>query len=315
MRVALGIALVAAVAGALWFWQSGHYAESTAWAVEQQRAFQNELARLVMAARRGEPGVTGGLVLASALYGFVHAAGPGHGKFLIGSAGLAGRGRARTMAGLAVVSALAQGVVAVLLVYCGLGLLALGAGWAVETTDEVLTPLSYAVIAAIGLVLVWRGGRTLARFLRPMPVMPLRHPFHHTVGDARRHTSACGCGHRHGPTAEEVARVRGWRDGLALVAAIAVRPCTGAVMVLVIAWQTGLHALGVGAVLAMALGTGAFTAAVALGSVAFREASFTVSGGAARLAVVAPALQLAAGAVVLAFSLGLLSSSLGWSGT
>ena len=306
MRVAVGFVLLAAVAGGLWFWQSGAYAGLTVWAVEQQRLIQNELARLVMAERRGDADVVGGLIVASAFYGFVHAVGPGHGKFLIGSAGIGGGARARTMALLAVVSSLAQGAVAVLLVYGGLGLLSLGAGWAVDTTEEVLTPLSYVVIAVIGAVLVWRGARALGRSVLPARAAPA--VAHH------HHEPACGCGHRHGPTAEEVAKVRGWRDALALVAAIALRPCTGAVMVLVIAWQTGLHALGIGAVLAMALGTGILTVAVALASVAFRRASFAVSGTPARLAVVAPALQLAAGAVVLMLSLGLLAASLGWSG-
>ena len=106
--------------------------------------------------------------------------------------------------------------------------------------------------------------------------------------------------------------MRGWRDALALIAGIAIRPCTGAVMVLVIAWQTGLHLLGLGAVFAMALGTGAFTAMVALASVSVREASFSLSGNAAaRLSLLAPALQLAAGSLILIFALGLLSASLG----
>lgn len=303
MRIAAGLLLAAAAGAALWLWLGGQYAGLTGWAVEEQRALQNELARLVMAARRGEAEVVWGLVAASGIYGLVHAAGPGHGKFLIGSAGLASRARARNLATLALVSSLAQGGVAVALVYGGLGLLAFGAGFAVETTERVLTPMSYAAVAAIGAVLVWRGARTLAA-----PGLQ------RLLGGRHRHghgEEACGCGHRHGPTAEEVARVHGWRDALALVAGIAVRPCTGAVMLLVIAWQTGLYALGIGAVLAMALGTGIITGSVALASVALRQASFTASGGtAARIALLAPALQLAAGGLVLILSLGLLAASL-----
>ena len=121
----------------------------------------------------------------------------------------------------------------------------------------------------------------------------------------------CGCGHRHGPTVEEVQNLKGWRDALALIGAIAIRPCTGAVIVLVIAWQTGLYALGLAAVTAMALGTGAFTAMVALASVSAREASFSVlSGGDGRLAFVAPTLQIVAGGLVLVFGAGLLQASL-----
>ena len=105
--------------------------------------------------------------------------------------------------------------------------------------------------------------------------------------------------------------MKGWRDALALIAGIAIRPCTGAVIVLVIAWQTGLHVLGLAAVFAMALGTGAFTALVALASVSAREASFSLSGSAtARLSLVAPALQILAGVLVLFLSLGMLRASL-----
>lgn len=302
MRLGLGIGLVALIATAVWFWWSGQYAAVSQWAVAQQRIYQNELAGLIMAARRGETGVVWGLILASGLYGFVHAVGPGHGKFLIGSAGLASRARARTMAWLAIASALTQGLTAVVLVYAGLGLLSMGTRWAENVTNDVLTPLSYGVIALIGGVLIWRGLRALVATMRRDRTASVHN---------HDHDHECGCGHRHGPTVDEVANLKGWRDSVALVAGIAIRPCTGAVIVLVIAWQTGLHLLGLAAVFAMAVGTGAFTAMIALASVSVREASFSVSGAtAARLSLLAPALQLAAGGVILMLSLGLLSASL-----
>ncbi len=300
MRLIAAIAVLAVALAGLWLWYSGHYASFTLWALEQQRTLQNELAQLIMAARQGEAGVVWALVGASALYGFAHAAGPGHGKFLIGGAGLASRARAWTMAWIAMAAAVAQGLTAVVLVYGGLGVLSVGTGWAVETTDNVLTPLSYGVIVAIGLVLVWRGARSLLK-----DRLGARHVHAHGAD------GTCGCGHRHGPTTDEIARLGGWRDTLALIGGIAIRPCTGAVMVLVIAWQTGLHVLGFSAVMAMAIGTGGFTALVALASVSVREATFTVSSPAGlRLAAVAPALQLAAGGVVIFLGAGLLAASL-----
>ena len=316
MRIALGAGLAVLIAGAIWFWWSGNYAAVSQWAVAQQRIFQNELAGLIMAARRGEPGVVWGLILASGLYGFVHAVGPGHGKFLIGSAGLGSRAKARTMAWLALASSLAQGLTAIVLVYAGLGILSMGTRWAENVTNDVLTPLSYGVIALIGVVLIWRGARALLTYLRRQPVGDHHHHHHHhdhahDHGHDHVHDDNCGCGHRHGPTVEEISALKGWRDALALIAGIAIRPCTGAVIVLVIAWQTGLHLLGISAVVAMALGTGAFTAMVALASVSVREASFSVSGNtAARLSLIAPTLQLAAGGIILMLSLGLLSASL-----
>lgn len=320
MRIAIGAGLAALAAFAVWFWWSGTSAEVAQWAVVQQRAFQNDLASGVMAARRGESGIMWTVILASALYGFVHALGPGHGKFLIGSAGFASRAEARTMAGLAMASALAQGLTAVLLVYGGLGLLAFGARQAEAITNDWLVPASYAMIVVIGAVLVWRGlrGALRARAEAQAAHATAHHGHGHDHAHHDRdhhhhdhvHDDECGCGHRHGPTMDEIKNLGGWRDALALIAAIAIRPCTGAVIVLVIAWQTGLYALGLAAVFAMALGTGAFTAMVALASVYTREASFSVAGSDGRLAMVAPAMQVIAGAVVLTIGVGLLQASL-----
>lgn len=290
-RLLLGALALGTLAVAWWIYTSGIYHQSVWWAMQQQKALQNELGQLVARARAGEPGVVWSLIAASAFYGFVHALGPGHGKFLIGGAGVASRATARTMAGLALTAALAQGLSAILLTYGGLGLLAFGLSAAVDLTNEVLTPLSYAAVGAIGLLLVWRGARGLARL----------------PASAAGHDHAC-CAHKHGPTAAEVERLRSWRDAAILVLGIAIRPCTGAVILLVFAWRFGLEWLGVGAVVAMALGTGAFMALVALASVAFREASFGAAGG--RLAVLAPAMQLGAGAIVALLAFGLLSASL-----
>ncbi|MEM6621308.1 MAG: hypothetical protein AAF674_03710 [Pseudomonadota bacterium] len=321
MRLVLGV-IVAVVAGlALWLWFSGHYAQAMQWAIAQQRIFQNELAGFVMAARRGESGVILGLIAASGFYGFAHALGPGHGKFLLGGAGLGSHATARTMAGLAVASSLAQGLTAVVLVYGGLGILSVGTRWAEGVTNDVLTPLSYAVIALIGAVLIWRGVKAMRPLLSARPQLTSDHahakphdhvqhtPHHHAHHD-HVHSDACGCGHRHGPTVEEVRNLTGWRDALALIAGIAVRPCTGAVIVLVFAWQFDLHLLGFVAVLAMALGTGAFTAMVALASVLLREASFFASGAGTGVSLLAPTLQLLAGGLIMIFSLGLLWASL-----
>lgn len=295
MRLTLPHAALGLAALGLAFALAGGYDATIAWALDAQRGLQNDLARLVGLARQGDPWVALGLVATAGLYGLVHAAGPGHGKFLLGGAALAQGGSPRGMAGLALASSLAQGLVAVVLVYGGLGLLSLGAKTAVDLTDQVLTPLSYAAVALIGAVLVWRG----ALALRAKPA-PVHHHNHH-------HHDDCGCGHSHGPTAAQVAGALTWRDRAALVAGIALRPCTGAVMVLVIAWNFGLHALGLAAVLAMSLGTGLVTGGVALAALGLRGAGFLAAPG---LRSLGPLLQLGAGALILALSLGLLRASL-----
>lgn len=59
------------------------------WAVQQQRAFQNELALAVHSIRSGDITAWFALLAAAGGYGFVHAVGPGHGKYLIAGVGLA----------------------------------------------------------------------------------------------------------------------------------------------------------------------------------------------------------------------------------
>ena len=85
------------------------------WALEWQRAFQNEIAGSIRALRAGTPGALTALLGAAAAYGFVHAAGPGHGKYLIGGVGLGSGVSATRLVGLASAASLAQSAWAILL--------------------------------------------------------------------------------------------------------------------------------------------------------------------------------------------------------
>ena len=84
---------------------------------------------------------------------------------------------------------------------------------------------------------------------------------------------------------------------------IAIRPCTGAIFLLVIAWQLEIRVAGALAVLVMGLGTAALTGTVALSSVAARRLAMAARPG---WGAAAAGLQAAAGALILWFSLALL---------
>jgi ABC-type nickel/cobalt efflux system permease component RcnA len=105
------------------------------------------------------------------------------------------------------------------------------------------------------------------------------------------------CGHAHAPTPAQVARLTGWRDTAALVAGVAVRPCTGALFVLILTWQMGIGAGGILAAYAMGLGTALVTVAVAAMSVWAREGAFA-SLPARAISRAAPVLEITVGAVV-----------------
>ena len=73
------------------------------------------------------------------------------------------------------------------------------------------------------------------------------------------------------PAVDEVARMASWRDAIALIASIGLRPCSGAVIVLALCWHYKIYAVGMIAVLMMALGTGVVVASIALLAVRLRD--------------------------------------------
>ena len=270
------------------------------WAATQQRAFQNEMAAAVRAIRSGAPGGWAALLLAAGSYGVVHAAGPGHGKYLIGGVGLASIASAPRMIALAVASSLAQVLWAVVLVYGGFSLLQLSAKHLTVLAEQWLAPASYLAIAAVGIILAVRGLRIIMRRISNTPD-PASHGH---VSD--------GCGHTHGPDPEQVAALQTFREAAVLVASIAIRPCTGAIFLLVIAWQLDIKAAGFAAAVAMGLGTAILTSTVAISSVALRGMAMFSGGRAGAIGVAAPVLQIIAGVLILWFSVALLSISSIW---
>jgi ABC-type nickel/cobalt efflux system permease component RcnA len=276
------------------------------WAAEQQRAFHTMVGKL-LALQGGGTAAAAGLMLACLAYGFVHAAIPGHGKFLIAGAGLASRITAIRLVALAVAASFAQALTAIVLVYGSFSMLDITAGWAMTATDRVLIPLSYLAILVIGVVLLRRALRGFGTFFRDgarrlgLPEVP---------DHDRGHDGACGagCGHRHAPTPEEADAIRNWRDAAMLIAGIGLRPCTGAVFVLVAAWRLDLLAVGALSAFAMAVGTGAFISMVALSATTARGATL-VAAGARHAGIAIPLLQLLAGAAVTLIALAFLVAS------
>jgi ABC-type nickel/cobalt efflux system permease component RcnA len=302
-RVVMLAGLVVAV-GLMLLWWAGGLALLAREAAEAQRAVQGQLAGAVRAIKTGAPGAWGALLALCFGYGVVHAAGPGHGKFLIGGYGVARRVRLLPLAGIALGASLAQAAVAVALVYAGL----MALGWTRERmvglAEGVMTAASWAAIAAIGLWLVWRGGRGLLR-----QVQQDRQHHHDHSHDHHQHDADCGCGHAHGPSLAQVAEVAGWRDTAALIAGVAIRPCSGALFLLILTFQLGIGAAGVAGAFAMGLGVALVTMAVALLAVWSREGALA-SLGEARIWRALPVLELAAGAIIAVLAFGLMRAAL-----
>ncbi len=309
----LGLGIAAALAV---FWALGGLAALEHAAVTAQRDVQNALAGAIRRLKTGQPGAVAALLALSFGYGFFHAAGPGHGKMLIGAYGLGRRVRLFPLAAIAILSSIAQATFAVLLVYAGVLLL----GWTRERIvglgEDILTQVSYAAIATLGCWLAWRGLRGLRSAGHEAREGSKLDHHHHHGGDAHDHAHThdhhihdAHCGHAHGPTPDQIAGLAGWRDALALVAGIAIRPCTGALFVLILTWQMGIGAMGILAAYAMGLGTATVTLAVAGFAVWAREGAFAALPGQG-IARALPVMELAFGSLIALVSLHLLIGAL-----
>lgn len=289
MRAILLIAGLGILALVVWLWGFGGADDVARWATEGQREVQQSMAGYLRSLRAGEAGALVGLLGLCFAYGFFHAAGPGHGKILIGGYGVGARVPVLRLSVLALASSLAQAATAVVLVYVGVFLLGLTRQAMQGVADKIMAPASYGAIALVGLWLLWRG---LRRFRRAG-----QHDHDHGHDD----DGVCSsCGHKHGPSLDEANRATSLRDGLAIVGAVAIRPCTGALFLLILTWRMGVDMAGIMGAFAMGLGTASVTVAVAIAAVTLREGLLTRliagRGGAASRAL--PLVEVAAGALV-----------------
>lgn len=281
-----------------------------------QRGFRDALAGTLRALRGGDSAAVWALLGLAFGYGVLHAAGPGHGKVLIGGYGVGRRVALRRLMVLAVLASLAQATVAVVVVHGGLGLLGMTRDAVGAAGDGWMAALGHVAMAGIGAWLIWRGVRGLRR-LMPGQVSGADH--HHDHADhgndhhAQHHDhhghdhAACDvCGHSHGPDLAQAESVTSLREAAALIAGIAVRPCSGALLLLVLTWQLGLVWTGILAAYAMGAGTALVTVGVAVLAVTGREGAWTGLPGLARTRAALPLVELAAGAVLAGVALSLL---------
>ncbi|SPF78571.1 hypothetical protein ALP8811_02499 [Aliiroseovarius pelagivivens] len=302
LRVISILSLAILVVGVA-LWATGALDGVSAWAADWQRQVQTSMARGLRALRAGEPGALAALLAICFSYGFFHAVGPGHGKVLIGGYSLASKATMWRMSLVALLSSLAQGLSAIVLVFAGVLVLNLTRQQMVGLAEDWFADASYAAIALIGLYLLLRGARKLLRVTRAQtPSHDHDHEHHHG------HTHCHDCGHAHAPGLHDVEAAGNWRELAVLIAGVAIRPCTGALFLLVLTWQMGLVWQGILGVAAMALGTASVTVFTALVAVGLRGGLLAgiLQGGGSMAARAVPMLEIAAGALVIIVALGLL---------
>lgn len=317
------------------------------WILTMQAEFYRAISSTIRAAKT-DGSALWTLMGISFAYGVFHAAGPGHGKAVISSYLVANEETARRGVVLSFASAMVQSLVAVLIVGTGKWLLDVTTS-TLCSTERFIEIASYAMIAVLGAWLVFTKGRGLLKslpssFAGPSPALahagaPAHdhrhahdHAHHHDShghdhDHAHSHAHAPAahnhphghpdhvhdehCGHSHGPLPSELAGPGGWTRGLSAIFAVGLRPCSGAILVLVFALAQGLFGAGVAATFVMGLGTALTVSAIAVIAVSAKELARRLSaGGEGRGAVVLRGLEFAAACVVLFFGAGLLSGYL-----
>jgi len=250
------------------------------WILAKQAEFYRMLSGLIRAAKAdGSAAYT--LLGVSFLYGVFHAAGPGHGKAVISSYLVANNETWWRGIVLSFASALLQAFTAIAIVGVAAALLGATAK-AMGNTIRVIEIVSYALIMLIGLRLLWVKGGAFLRLLRggkPAHSVPDHNHHHHhdhahEHGHAHHHEhahchhhdhedEASAWGHAHALEPQELTGRHWFRHGLAAIVAVGLRPCSGAIIVLVFALAQGLFWLGVASTFVMGLGTAITVAAIA----------------------------------------------------
>ncbi|MDG3040061.1 nickel/cobalt transporter [Roseicyclus marinus] len=292
----IALAALAVVAGLAALYLTGGARVIETWALAGQQEAQGEMARGLRALRAGDAAALAGFLAVCFGYGFFHAAGPGHGKLVIGGYGAARAIGAWRLSAVALASSLAQGLSAIALVTFGIWVWRIGRETMTDMADRLFAPLSFAAIALVGLWLVWRGLRKLTVLVREGEHI---HGHGHDHAHHHDHGANCAvCGHAHAPDPEHLAQATSWRETAALVGAVAIRPCTGALFVLIVTAQMGIFAIGIAGTIAMALGTASVTVAVAVAAVTLRRGVLAGLADSPALARAQPIVEIAVGILV-----------------
>jgi nickel/cobalt exporter len=291
----------------------------TGWILAKQAEFYRMLSGLIRAAKAdGSAAYT--LLGISFLYGVFHAAGPGHGKAVISSYLVANNETWRRGIVLSFASAILQALSAIAIVGVVAALLGATAK-AMGNTVRVIEIVSYALILLIGLRLLWVKGSAFLRALR-LNEGPHAHDRthdhihehghgHHHHHDHDHDHDASAWSHGHAPEPSELAGAHWLRRGLTAIVAVGLRPCSGAIIVLVFALAQGLFWIGVASTFVMGLGTAITVAAIATLAVAARELAGRLAKAKPGVGVIMlRGLETAAAVVIVLFGAALLTGYL-----
>ncbi len=208
------------------------------------------------------------VILASFVYGVLHAAGPGHGKMVVASYFTAKDAPLRRGILMGSVIATTQAVVAIVMVAV-MALILQGSQLEIIDQTALLEVVSYGFILAIGLYMTYGAQTGKATCGHDH-----RHDHHHDDQHGHSH------GHAHGPDpaaketwlARKAGRWLGPRGEVIAIGMVSgVRPCTGSILVLLFAAANGVFILGIVASFMMAAGVAITISVLGIGAIVLRR--------------------------------------------
>ena len=288
--------------------------DKLSWVYQQQAVFYKKLTGIVKQAKDDGSAVWA-LIGLSFLYGIFHAAGPGHGKVVISSYVLANEQTARRGVVISFLSAFLQGVVAVALIGSAVFFFKL-TSFALTEASQWFERASYALIAALGIFLLWQKG--VKPYLKRAPVLVHEvgcahetshsHNHHHDHNHNHSHEADCGCS-GHAPDPSNLTQPLTLRSAWAAILSVGLRPCSGALIVLVFSAAQGLFLVGVVSTFAMALGTAITISTLATIAIGAKGLATAYLDGTGSARWVFKSIELLGASLVFLLGITLLSAS------
>lgn len=216
-----------------------------------------------------------GLIVVSFIYGVLHALGPGHGKFIIGSYLATHQSQLKTSMKLTFFASLMQGIVAISLTLIVVAILQLSSSY-FKLSQLWLERGAYLLMIILGLQWIWQGSKSFLKknsqslkikqfTLSSIPTNKIG--MQSAVQNLPRfheHTDNCSCGHQHLPNQQQLQQAQSLKSQCLVIFTIGMRPCSGAIFILFLSYMLDLYAWGMLATVAMSLGVGLMLSGFAL---------------------------------------------------
>ncbi|AJJ09775.1 high-affinity nickel-transport family protein [Yersinia rohdei] len=228
-----------------------------------QKNMHQQMAQLLQQVKANPHQAGLALMMFSLIYGVLHAVGPGHGKVVIVTYLATHPAQLKSSLKLTFAASILQGGVAILLVTVLLGVLQLSSRY-LHQSSFWLEKGSFLLVIALGVLLCFRALKRLYQQIKMLKPQKMSIQRIQPLADNHIHSDSCGCGHRHMPSAQELQAGGDWRTRLAIVLAMGMRPCSGAIMVLLFAKVIGVYWWGILSAIAMAIGTSLTISVLAL---------------------------------------------------